>query len=193
MKIEVSSDKHLKYAEEIRQEIADSAKQRGTGISKRSFEYICEKILEGKAVVAFEDDGTWVGFCYVGTWSHGAFVANSGLIVSSKFRNLGYATLIKEKVFELSRERYPNAKVFGLTTGLAVMKINAELGYKPVIYSELTQDEEFWSGCKTCVNYEILMSKNRQNCLCTAMLFVPKNDNEQIKVEKDEKKCSTSI
>lgn len=193
MKIEVSSDKHLKYAEEIQQEIADSAKQRGTGISKRSFEYICEKILEGKAVVAFEDDGTWVGFCYVETWSHGAFVANSGLIVSSKFRNLGYATLIKEKVFELSRERYPNAKVFGLTTGLAVMKINAELGYKPVIYSELTQDEEFWSGCKTCVNYEILMSKNRQNCLCTAMLFVPKNDNEQIKVEKDEKKCSTSI
>ena len=193
MKIEVSSDKHLKYAEEIQQEIADSAKQRGTGISKRSFEYICEKILEGKAVVAFEDDGTWVGFCYIETWSHGAFVANSGLIVSSKFRNLGYATLIKEKVFELSRERYPNAKVFGLTTGLAVMKINAELGYKPVIYSELTQDEEFWSGCKTCVNYEILMSKNRQNCLCTAMLFVPKNDNEQIKVEKDEKKCSTSI
>ena len=193
MKIEVSSDKHLKYAEEIRQEIADSAKQRGTGISKRSFEYICEKILEGKAVVAFEDDGTWVGFCYVETWSHGAFVANSGLIVSSKFRNLGYATLIKEKVFELSRERYPNAKVFGLTTGLAVMKINAELGYKPVIYSELTQDEEFWSGCKTCVNYEILMSKNRQNCLCTAMLFVPKNDNEQTKVENDEKTSSISI
>ena len=193
MKIEVSSDKHLKYAEEIQLEIADSAKQRGTGISKRSFEYICEKILQGKAVVAFEDDGTWVGFCYIETWSHGAFVANSGLIVSSKFRNLGYATLIKEKVFELSRDRYPNAKVFGLTTGLAVMKINAELGYKPVIYSELTQDEEFWSGCKTCVNYEILMSKNRQNCLCTAMLFVPKNENEQTKVEKDEKTSSISI
>ena len=193
MKIEVSSDKHLKYAEEIQLVIADSAKQRGTGISKRSFEYICEKILQGKAVVAFEDDGTWVGFCYIETWSHGTFVANSGLIVSSKFRNLGYATLIKEKVFELSRDRYPNAKVFGLTTGLAVMKINAELGYKPVIYSELTQDEEFWSGCKTCVNYEILMSKNRQNCLCTAMLFVPKNDNEQTKVENDEKTSSISI
>ena len=193
MKIEVSSDKHLKYAKEIELEIADSARHRGTGISKRSLVYICEKISEGKAVVAFEDDGTWVGFCYIETWSHGGFVANSGLIVSSKFRNLGYATLIKEKVFELSRERYPNAKIFGLTTGLAVMKINAELGYKPVIYSELTPDVEFWSGCKTCVNYEILMSKNRQNCLCTAMLFVPKNDNDQTKVEKDEKKCSTSI
>ena len=193
MNIEVSSDKHLKYAEEIRQEIEDSAKMRGTGISKRSLEYISQKITESKAVVAFDDDGTWIGFCYVETWSHGTFVANSGLIVSSKFRNLGYATLIKEKVFELSRERYPNAKVFGLTTGFAVMKINAELGYKPVIYSELTQDEEFWSGCKTCVNYEILMSKNRQNCLCTAMLFVPKNEIEQTKVEKDEKKSSISI
>lgn len=193
MKIEVSSDKHLKYAEEIQQEIADSAKKRGTGISKRSLNYICEKITEGKAVVACEDDGTWIGFCYIETWSHGQFVANSGLIVSSKFRYLGYATLIKEKVFELSRERYPNAKVFGLTTGLPVMKINAELGYKPVIYSELTQDEAFWSGCKTCVNYEILMSKNRQNCLCTAMLFVPKNEQEQTKVEKDEKTSSISI
>ena len=134
-----------------------------------------------------------MGFCYIETWSHGQFVANSGLIVSSKFRNLGYATLIKEKVFELSRERYPNAKIFGLTTGFAVMKINAELGYKPVIYSELTQDDAFWSGCKTCVNYEILMSKDRQNCLCTAMLFVPKNDTEPAKIEKDEEKCSISI
>lgn len=193
MNIEVSSDKHLKYAEEVQLEIAESAKKRGTGISKRSLEYICEKILEGKAVVAFEDDGSWVGFCYIETWSHGTFVANSGLIVSPKFRNKGYATLIKEKVFELSRQRYPNSKIFGLTTGLPVMKINAEMGYKPVIYSELTQDEAFWSGCKTCVNYEILMSKNRQNCLCTAMLFVPKNEDEQTLKEKDEEKCSISI
>lgn len=193
MKIEVSSEKHLKYAEAIQLEIMESAKKRGTGISKRSIEYICEKIVEGKAVVAFDEDGTWVGFCYIETWSHGAFVANSGLIVSPQFRNMGIATLIKEKVFELSRERYPNAKIFGLTTGMAVMKINAELGYKPVVYSELTQDEAFWSGCKTCVNYEILMSKNRQNCLCTAMLFVPKNENEESLKEKNEKECSTGI
>jgi GNAT superfamily N-acetyltransferase len=193
MKIEVSSEKHLKYAEAIQLEIMESAKKRGTGISKRSIDYICEKIVEGKAVVAFDEDGTWVGFCYIETWSHGAFVANSGLIVSPQFRNMGIATLIKEKVFQLSRERYPNAKIFGLTTGMAVMKINAELGYKPVVYSELTQDEAFWSGCKTCVNYEILMSKNRQNCLCTAMLYVPKNETEQSLKEKNEKECSTGI
>src|SRR5690606_13283298 len=120
--------------------------------------------------------GEWVGFCYIETWSHGKFVANSGLIVSPKFRNRGVATLIKNRVLQLSREKFPNAKVFGLTTGLAVMKINSDLGNKPVIYSELTQDEEFWNGCKNCVNYEILMKKDRKNCLCTAMLFDPENN-----------------
>lgn len=175
MKIEISSYEHLVYVSEIQQEMYDSAQRRGTGIAKRSIEYLSKKIWEGNAVVATEN-GEWVGFCYIETWSHGKFVANSGLIVSPKFRNRGAATLIKNKVFQLSREKYPNAKVFGLTTGLAVMKINSDLGYKPVIYSELTQDEEFWNGCKNCVNYEILMKKERKNCLCTAMLFDPENN-----------------
>jgi hypothetical protein len=72
---------------------------------------------------------------------------------------------------------YPDAKVFGLTTGLAVMKINSELGYEPVTYSELTQDEAFWAGCKSCINYEILTQKQRKHCLCTAMLFDPADEN----------------
>jgi GNAT superfamily N-acetyltransferase len=165
------------YVSEIQQEMYDSAQRRGTGIAKRSIEYLTKKISEGNAVVATEN-GEWVGFCYIETWSHGQFVANSGLIVSPNYRNRGVATLIKNKVFRLSREKYPNAKVFGLTTGLAVMKINSDLGYKPVIYSELTQDEEFWDGCKNCVNYEILMKKERKNCLCTAMLFVPENNDK---------------
>lgn len=175
MEIEISSCEHLMYVSEIRQEMYDSAQRRGTGIAKRSIEYLSKKISEGNAVVATEN-GEWVGFCYIETWSHGQFVANSGLIVSSKFRERGAATLIKDKVFQLSRDKYPNAKIFGLTTGLAVMKINSDLGYKPVIYSELTQDEEFWGGCKSCVNYDILMKKERKNCLCTAMLFVPENN-----------------
>lgn len=175
MEIEISSSMHLMYVSEIQQEMYDSAQRRGTGIAKRSIEYLSKKISEGNAVVATEN-GEWVGFCYIETWSHGQFVANSGLIVSPKFRHGGIATLIKDRVFALSRERFPNAKIFGLTTGLAVMKINSDLGYKPVIYSELTQDEEFWNGCKNCVNYEILMKKERKNCLCTAMLFVPDNN-----------------
>lgn len=181
MKLEVSSEKHLVYVEEIRNEMEDSAKKRGTGIAKRSSEYLSKKISEGNSIIAIDENETWAGFCYIETWTNGEYVANSGLIVSPQFRNVGLATKIKERIFELSREKYPNAKIFGLTTGLAVMKINSNLGYKPVIYSELTQDEQFWNGCKNCVNYEILMMKERKNCLCTAMLFVPENLNKENK------------
>lgn len=150
-----------------------SAKARGTGIAKRSPEYVAKKMEEGKAVIAVLPDGTWVGFCYIEAWGHDQFVANSGLIVAPPFRKSGTAKKIKQTIFNLSRVKYPHSKIFGLTTGLAVMKINSELGYEPVTYSELTDDEEFWAGCKSCVNYDILMSKNRKNCMCTAMLYDP--------------------
>lgn len=152
--------------------MASSAKARGTGIAQRTPEYVEKKMLEGKAVIAVTTDGTWVGFCYIEVWK-GDYVANSGLIVSPEFRKGGVAKAIKKRIFELSRERYPEAKIFGLTTGLAVMKINSDLGYEPVTYSELTDDEEFWAGCKSCVNYDILMSKERKICMCTAMLYDP--------------------
>src|SRR3954466_7872039 len=152
-----------------------SAKARGTGIAKRNPEYIENKMLEGKAVIAVTADGKWVGFCYIETWSHGEYVANSGLIVAPEFRKSGVAKRIKEAIFNLSREKYPAAKIFGLTTGLAVMKINSDLGYEPVTYSELTQDEAFWAGCKSCVNYDILTMKERKNCMRTAMLYDPKD------------------
>ncbi len=166
------------YAKRITDEMESSAKARGTGIAKRSPEYVAAKILEGKAVIAVTPTGQWVGFCYIEEWSHGKFVANSGLIVAPEFRKSGVAKQIKQKIFNLSRERYPDSKIFGLTTGLAVMKINSELGYEPVTYSELTDDEEFWAGCKSCVNYDILMGKDRKNCMCTAMLFDPKDHYE---------------
>lgn len=166
-----AADAH--YAELITEEMAESAKARGTGIAKRSPDYVKLKMEEGKAVIALTNDGRWVGFCYIESWEHEKFVANSGLIVSPAFRKSGVAREIKRKVFALSRQKYPNAKIFGLTTGLAVMKINSELGYEPVTYSELTTDEQFWKGCQSCVNYEILMSKGRKNCMCTAMLYDP--------------------
>ncbi|HZI01666.1 MAG TPA: GNAT family N-acetyltransferase, partial [Flavisolibacter sp.] len=155
------------FANIITDEMEASAKARGTGIAKRSPDYIMQKIAEGKAVIALTDTNEWVGFCYIETWE-GEYVANSGLIVSPAFRKSGVAKGIKQRIFQLSREKYPEAKIFGLTTGLAVMKINSDLGYEPVTYSELTQDEKFWAGCKSCVNYDILMSKDRKNCLCTA-------------------------
>lgn len=171
----VAAGHHACYAHTICEEMAASAKARGTGIAKRTSEYIQQKMLEGKAVIALTDSGDWAGFCYIESWSHGEYVANSGLIVSPQYRKSGLAKQIKQKIFELSRKLYPDAKIFGLTTGLAVMKINSDLGYEPVTYSELTQDEAFWAGCKSCVNYDILTSKGRKNCLCTAMLYDPKD------------------
>ena len=171
--VRVAKPDDKKYAETITKEMEESAKARGTGIAKRSPEYIMKKMDEGKAVIAHTADGTWVGFCYVEAWEHGKYVANSGLIVSPAFRKSGVATEIKRTVFELSRKLFPDSKIFGLTTGLAVMKINSDLGYEPVTYSELTNDEEFWKGCRSCVNFDILTSKERKNCLCTAMLYDP--------------------
>lgn len=169
----VASEVHTGYAEQICDEMAESAKARGTGIARRSPDYVATKMREGKAVIALHHDGTWAGFCYIETWQHESFVANSGLIVNPQFRKCGLAKAIKNRIFKLSREKYPEAKIFGLTTGLAVMKINSELGYEPVTYSELTQDDKFWQGCKSCVNYDILTMKERKNCLCTAMLYDP--------------------
>ena len=188
VRIATSSD--IIYANTITTEIASSAQERGTGIAKRSAEYIIEKIEEGKAVIALTEDNVWVGFCYIEAWGHDKFVANSGLIVAPAFRKTGIAKSIKRKIFSLSREKYPNAKIFGLTTGLAVMKINSDLGYEPVTYSELTDDENFWSGCKSCVNYDILMSKERKNCMCTAMLYDPADHYEPEETAADFKKHS---
>jgi hypothetical protein len=165
--------------------MASSAKARGTGIAKRSPEYVSQKMIEGKAVIAVTKENQWVGFCYIEAWGHEKFVANSGLIVAPEFRKTGIAKSIKQRIFELSRQKYPDAKIFGLTTGLAVMKINSDLGYKPVTYSELTDDDNFWAGCKSCVNYDILMSKGRKNCLCTAMLFDPKDHQKPEETAKD--------
>lgn len=189
--VQVALPEHRVFAEEICTEMAESAKARGTGIAKRSPAYVAGKMEEGKAVIAFHQDGRWAGFCYIETWSHGQFVANSGLIVSPEFRKAGLAHAIKEAIFKLSRTLYPKAKIFGLTTGLAVMKINSDLGYEPVTYSELTQDEDFWKGCQSCVNFEILKMKERKNCMCTAMLYDPaekKHEAAKIFAEELQKK-----
>lgn len=177
--VRLATEDDSKFSSTITLEMEESAKARGIGIAKRTPEYITEKMVEGKAVIATTTDGRWVGFCYIESWENSKYVANSGLIVSPEFRRSGVARTIKERIFKLSREKYPDSKIFGLTTGLAVMKINSKLGYKPVTYSELTTDEKFWNGCKSCVNYEILMSKDRKNCLCTSMLYDPNEKKKQ--------------
>ncbi len=181
--IQVATEAHLKYVDEILQTIADAAKIRGTGIAKRSPGYIAQKMNEGKAIIALKGE-QFAGFCYIESWGHDRFVANSGLIVVDDFRGHGLAKSIKAKAFNLSRTKFPQAKLFGLTTGLAVMKINSELGYKPVTFSELTDDEAFWKGCQSCVNYDILVRTNRRHCLCTGMLFDPEKDRHSDKEDE---------
>ena len=173
MEITVASLRHIKHCEIISKTISSSAKVRGTGIALRSPDYIRKKIENNNAIIAVDKD-KFAGFCYIEKWGHGKYVAHSGLIVDPSFRGQGLAKKIKKLTFEHSIKKYPNAKIFGITTGLPVMKINYSLGYKPVTFSELTDDEEFWKGCQTCKNYDVLNRTNKEMCLCTGMLYDPK-------------------
>ncbi len=172
----IANPTHTKYAEEICIEMAESATKRGTGIAKRDPKYVAKKMEEGKAIIAFHRDGRWAGFTYIESWEGEKYVANSGLIISPPFREIGLAKVIKRKAFALSVHRFPGSTLFGLTTGFAVMRINNQLGYKPATYAQLTEDDKFWKGCESCINHHILVEKERKNCLCTAMIFNPAND-----------------
>ena len=176
----VANASHVKYADEICEEILISAHERGTGIARRTPEYVSEKILAGKAVIAVAEDGRFAGFSYIETWGGKKYVANSGLIVAHGFRGIGLAMRIKKRIFQLSRELFPDAKIFSITTGAAVMKMNYELGFRPVTFAALTDDPEFWKGCQGCRNYPILEANEARMCLCTGLLFDPK---EHIEVE----------
>lgn len=172
--IEVANLLHIEHAHTICAMMEDAAQKRGTGIAKRSPEYLQKKMSQGHAVIAFSDNEV-IGFCYIESWQNETYVAHSGLIVHENYRDTGLARKIKTEVFNLSKILFPGAKIFGITTSLAVMKINTELGYKPVPFSELTTDETFWNGCQSCVNYDILTRTNRKMCLCTGMLCHPKS------------------
>ncbi len=180
--ISVAGEEHLQYAEEICREYEESAKVRGTGIAKRSPEYVIKKMLSGDAVIALEGD-KFVGFCYIESFENKKYVSNSGLLVHPDYRSQGIAKKIKTRIFNLARDKYPEARIFGITTSLAVMKINSALGYHPVTFSELTKDETFWKGCSSCSNYNILTSKNYQMCLCTGMLAPSKVEAEAMKLD----------
>lgn len=175
--IQITTDAHIKYVPQICQVIKDSAKVRGTGIAERSTSYLEEKIKKQNAVIALLEN-QFAGFCYIESWSHGKYVANSGLIVAPQFRGQGLAKKIKTLAFQHAQNKFPEAKVFGITTSLPVMKINTELGYHPVTFSELTQDEAFWKSCQSCPNYDVLKRNNRKLCLCTGMLAPSKNEME---------------
>lgn len=172
MKIITANGMHCKYASIICDTMAASARIRGTGIATRTPELIMEKMKEGNAIIALDGE-IFVGFCYIETWDHEKYVANSGLIVNPDYRGRGIAKEIKKRIFHLSKDKYPSAKIFSITTGLAVMRMNSELGYKPVTFSELTTDPSFWKGCQSCPNYDVLQRTKQTMCLCTGMLYQP--------------------
>ena len=186
VKILIGNASHVKYADAICDMINEASEKRGTGIAKRSPEYIGQKLQDGRAVIALNDNKT-VGFCYLETWGHGKYVANSGLIVHESCRKTGLAGKIKLKAFNLSKSLFPEAKIFGITTSVPVMKINSDLGYKPVTFSELTDDEAFWKGCQGCRNHDILLRNEHKMCLCTGMLYTPEQKKETVKVNKSQR------
>jgi len=166
------------FAKQITDEMHDSAINRGCGISKRSPLSVIRKMIEGKAVIAVTTDNHWAGFSYIETYENNEFVSNSGLIVAPAYRQCGVAKAIKQQIYDLSRKLYPNSKIFSITTGAAVMKMNTRLGFEPVTYSEITRGKKFWQSCKSCVNYQTLLSKGYKNCFCTAMLYTPEQEEE---------------
>ena len=185
VQVHLAGEAHASFAEEICSLLEVSAQQRGTGIARRSPDYIRRKIQTGNAIIALTDEGRLAGFCYIEIWSHGKYVANSGLVVAHDLRKNGLAKTIKHRAFDLARDKYPTARVFGITTSLAVMKINSELGYKPVTFSELTQDDDFWKGCQSCPNYDILQRCGHRMCLCTGMLAPSKVEDLEAQGEMD--------
>jgi GNAT superfamily N-acetyltransferase len=168
----VADASHEVYVDKILETIREAAKVRGTGIAERTHEYVATKMKEGKAIIALQGD-VFAGFTYIESWGNKQYVATSGLIVHPDFRGMGLAKRIKQASFKLARLRWPNAKLFSLTSGAAVMKMNTELGYVPVTFAELTDDESFWKGCEGCINHDILVAKKRKFCICTAMLYDP--------------------
>lgn len=189
VKIRYSKPWDMVYSQKIHQLYKEEASHGDIGLAVRSVPYLNDVISAGKGIIAFYGDQL-AGFCYIEAWEHGKYLANSGLIVLPEMRGKGIAKKIKQGAFQLSRKLYPKAKLFGLTTNSSVMRINAELGYIPVEFSQLTRDPSFWKGCESCPNYDILMRKGMQNCLCTAMVFDPNKqkstyEEKEIQTEKD--------
>ncbi len=172
VRVLVAAASHERYVDTILDTIRIAAKKRGTGIAERTHEYVATKMREGKAVLALDGE-TFAGFSYIETWGNREYVTTSGLIVHPSYQGMGVAKRIKDYTFTLARVRWPKAKIFSLTSGDAVMKMNTALGYVPVSFNQLTDDDAFWAGCRGCTNHDILVAKQRHFCICTGMLYDP--------------------
>ena len=73
IRVMVADATHEKYVDTILQTIAEAAKVRGTGIAKRSPEYVATKMREAKAVIALSGE-KFAGFSYIETWGNNTYV-----------------------------------------------------------------------------------------------------------------------
>ena len=100
----IADASHEIYVDKILTTIEEAAKVRGTGIAKRTHEYVAQKMIEGKAVIALAGD-QFAGFSYIESWGNKQYVTTSGLIVHPDFRGLGIAKRIKDMTFQQARMR----------------------------------------------------------------------------------------
>ena len=69
IRIVVAEAAHEIYVDTILATIEEAAKKRGTGIAKRTHEYVATKMKEAKAILALDGD-KFAGFSYIETWGN---------------------------------------------------------------------------------------------------------------------------
>lgn len=168
-----ATTEHLRYVPAIVQLIEDASNEPGAALAKRSAEYVTSKIEHGFAVIALTEDDKVVGFQCLSPWEGDKFVSHSALVVHPNFRRQGLSREIKGQIVELTRKKFPEAIMFGITLSPSVMSLNTAHGFRPVGYDSLTKDDAFWKGCETCPYHDVLLKMQRTVCLCTALRLDP--------------------
>lgn len=163
------------YADNIAHEISISALLRNVAIEPRTGDYIFQKMIDGLAVIAIDNETEeWIGFCALDVWNHQRYVANTGLIVKPKYRGKNVSNLLKNKLFELARIKFPSAKIFSLTNKELIKKINIDLGFQEVEAREILYDPYFNTGMNSWVDF-IELLKHSEESGHKAMVFDPES------------------
>ncbi len=153
----------------------DAAAQ-SSDIATRSPELITSKIEQEHAALALTTENMVVGFGYISLYNDNV-LSHSALVVHPEYRGRGIFRGLKKTLIDIGDKLFPGVDIISLTTSLKVKKVNESLGYKAVSLKELTQDKNFWSGCKGCKQYDEMQqmkfpeSENSigEYCCCSAM------------------------
>lgn len=158
----------LKLGGDIAYWIADGQKSRKTGRLHRRSTDIEPKLEKGQAILGFSAEGELAGYVGFDLWDHDTVITSSGLIVLPSFRGMGLGRALKEYILEFLGCRYPNARLFTITTNLGVLKMNREMGYQTDRFEASPRDPTYWKGCMECPHFKKLREGGFQSCLCHA-------------------------